>query len=85
MTYPTEIEYSQKFMDANFCYRLVHLTEVEFKRLFPTVQSRQRLLEQREWLGGAIKLSELYQHCMLSWEREPHVLVFRRPIYDNDK
>ena len=74
--YPTEIEYSNKYHDKIYEYRHVILPK-ELK-----TKLTGNLLSETEWRSLGVNQSKGWQHYYI-YKKEPHVLLFRRPIGTN--
>ena len=70
-----DIEYSEKYMDAQFEYRHVILPREIAKR----IRDPPRLLEEHEWRGLGVQQSRGWVHYEVH-KPEPHILLFRRPL-----
>lgn len=71
MPSPSDITYSDKYQDNYYEYRHVELPQ--------RIAKPRRLLSDTEWRALGINQSRGWEHYML-WEREPHILCFRRPL-----
>lgn len=72
--YPDQIEYSEKYQDEVYEYRHVIMTEKHKKLL-----SNGKLLSESEWRNLGIQQSKGWEHFLI-YKKEPHILIFRRPI-----
>jgi len=71
---PTEIQYSDKYFDAEFEYRHVILPP-DIARIIP----RTHLMTETEWRNLGVQQSPGWVHYS-QHNPEPHILLFRRPI-----
>lgn len=76
--YPDEIEYSEKYADDLYEYRHVFLPKAIAKEMFK-ITGCKRLLEDNEWRGLGVEQSCGWAHYEI-FKREPHILLFRRPL-----
>lgn len=70
--FPKKLSYSEKFLDENYEYRQVTLTEELFR-----AAPKGRLLAENEWRSLGITQSNGWVHFDI-FEAEPHVLLFRK-------
>lgn len=75
--YPSSVEYSEKYYDKIYEYRHVILTKELLKQI-----TRNKLLSEEEWRAIGIQQSKGWVHYCI-YNKEPHVLLFRRPIGTN--
>eukprot|EP01084_Bolivina_argentea_P226974 383346_1 len=75
MTQRTQIEYSEKYQDAQYEYRHVILSDVAVKQ----VKKMGNLLSEAEWRNIGVQQSRGWVHYALH-QPEPHILLFRRPL-----
>ncbi len=75
--FPTTIEYSDKYYDHIYEYRHVILTKDLLKKI-----PKDKLLREEEWRELGIQQSRGWVHYCI-YKKEPHVLLFRRPIGTN--
>ena len=73
-----QIEYSEKYADDEYEYRHVHLP-TDVYQIRKSWYRYKRLLEEDEWRTLGIRQSRGWQNYEV-FDREPHVMLFRRPI-----
>ena len=71
--YPDNIEYSEKFYDFIYEYKHVILPKSYLKKI------PKRLMTEQEWRDLGIVQSRGWVHYLI-FSKEPHVILFRRPI-----
>jgi len=71
--YPKEIEYGHKYQDKIYEYRHVILTKDLKSKL------TGKLLSEEEWRNLGVVQSKGWEHYLI-YQKEPHVLLFRRPL-----
>jgi len=76
-----DIEYSNKYADAEFEYRHVILPKEIAKALLP---EPMRLLSETEWRSIGVQQSRGWVHYEIH-RPEPHILLFRRPLGTDPK
>ena len=71
-SFPTEIEYSDRYKDNDFEYRHVKVPKAIFQKM-----PKGRLLSEKEWRVLGIQQSLGWAHYEI-YLPEPYVLLFRR-------
>jgi cyclin-dependent kinase regulatory subunit CKS1 len=74
-SFPSEVEYSEKYQDEYYEYRHVTLPRDLFRRL----DKRGLLLEEGQWRALGIQQSRGWVHYAFH-RPEPHILLFRRAL-----
>ena len=77
--YPDEIEYSAKYPDETYDYRHVLLSKPVAKEVWKLTGGAKRLLTETKWRGVGVQQSRGWVHYEFH-AREPHILLFRRPL-----
>ena len=80
----SEIEYSEKYLDATHEYRHVILTRQAYTKASNLTNGVMRLLKDRECRDLGIQQTRGWEHYE-SHEREPHILLFRRLLGTDPK
>jgi len=75
MNESNEIEYSQKFQDDSYEYRIVQLPQKIFKKM----KRPYKIYNEQEWRNLGITQSPGWQHHDF-YHAKPYILMFRRPI-----
>ena len=75
--YPDNVEYSNKYYDKVYEYRHVIMTK-DFLRKIPV----GRIMSENEWRSLGIQQSKGWENYY-QYKKEPHVILFRRPIGTN--
>jgi len=76
--YPAEIEYSDKYQDAQYEYRHVILPKHIAKQMYKLTNAKRTMAEE-EWRDLGVQQSRGWVHYELH-NPEPHILLFRRPL-----
>lgn len=72
-SYPSEIEYSDKYQDGVYEYKNVTLTKELFKK------KPKGLLSEEQWRQLGVVQTRGWVHFAIH-KPEPHVLMFKRPL-----
>merc|ERR1712224_512899 len=79
--YPEEVEYSEKYGDAQYEYRHVIMPKALAKDMC-RLTGGKRLMTEEEWRGLGVTQSRGWVHYEIH-KPEPHILLFRRPLGTN--